>query len=75
MNFELNEMPRLVHLNILPLGSFSMFFGMDWLFIHRTKVELYENVIKYLDDDGERRILQGKNKPKLVRTITTMQVK
>ena len=49
--FELNGMPTLSHLNVLPLGSYSMFLGMDWLFTHRTKVDYYENSIECLDDD------------------------
>lgn len=55
--FELNGMPRSTHLNVLPLGSYSMLLGMDWLFIHKTKVDYYDKVIEFLDDDGERRIL------------------
>ena len=27
--FELNGMPRISHLNVLPLGSYSMMLGMD----------------------------------------------
>jgi len=52
-----------------------MILGMDWLFIHRTKVNYYENVIKCLDDDGEKRILQGKKKPTIMRMVIVMQTK
>jgi len=38
--FDLNGMPTATHLNVLPLGSYSMLLGMDWLYIHRTKVGL-----------------------------------
>jgi len=73
--FELNGMPTSAHLNVLPLGSYSMLLGMYWLFIHRTKVDNYDKSIKCLDDDGERRILQGKKNPTSVRMVTTMQSK
>ena len=56
------------HLNVFPLGSYSMLLGMDWLYIYRTKVDCY-------DDDGERIILQGKKKPMIVRMVASMQVK
>jgi len=52
-----------------------MLLGMDWLFIHMKKVDFYDKATKCLDDDGERRVLQGKKKPILMRTITTMQAK
>ena len=68
-------MPTSAHLNVLPLGSDSMIFGMDWMFTHRTKVDFYDKAIEFLDYDGERRTLQGKKKPTSVRMVTTMQAK
>ncbi len=62
-------MPTSSHLNVIPLGSYSMLLGMDWLFIHKTKVDFYDKAIECLDDDGERRILQEKKKPTSMRTI------
>jgi len=46
-----------MHLNVLPLRSYSMFLGMDWLYIHSTTVDFYDKSIECLDDDGEKRIL------------------
>jgi len=54
---ELNGMATSTHLNILPLGSYGFLLGIDWLFIHNTKVDLYDRAMECLDDDGERRIL------------------
>ena len=71
--FQLNNMPTSVHLNVLPLGSCSMLFSMDWLYIHRTKIDFYDRGIECLDDDEERRILQGKKKPTSVRIVTNLQ--
>ena len=52
-----------------------MLLGMDWLYLHRTKVYFYEKKIECLDDNGEQIILQGKKKAKSVRMVTTMQAK
>ena len=60
--FELNGMPIAVHLNIFPLGSYSMLLGIDGLYLHRTKVDCYDKAIECVDDNGEPRVLQGKNK-------------
>ena len=73
--YELNGMPTSVHLNLLSLGSYSMLLGMDWLYLHRTKVDCYDKAIECLADDRERIILQGKNKPTSVRMVTAMQAK
>ena len=68
-------MPKSTHLNVLLLGSYSMLLGMDWLYLHMTKVDCYETTIECLDDNGEQRILQGKKKATSVRMVTTMQAK
>ena len=51
--FQLNGMPTSTYLNVLPLGSYSMLWGMNWLYLHRTKVDFYEKSIECLDDNGE----------------------
>lgn len=48
--FELNGMPALAHLNVLPLGSYSMLLGMDWIHLHRTKVDFFDKAIECVDD-------------------------
>eukprot|EP00253_Pinus_taeda_P034511 PITA_34511 len=73
--FDLNGIPTLAHLNVLPLGSYIMLLGMHWLYIHRTKVDCYEKAIECVDDNGEPRVLQGKNKATSVRMVTNMQEK
>jgi len=55
--FELNGMSTSTHLNVLHLGSYNMMLGMDWLYIHMTKVDYYHKDIERINDDGERRIL------------------
>ena len=50
---ELNGIPTSAYLNVLPLGSSNMLMGMDWLYLHKTKVDCYDKVIECLDDNGE----------------------
>eukprot|EP00253_Pinus_taeda_P022505 PITA_22505 len=68
-------MPTSAHLNVLPLGSYNMFLGMDWLYLHRNKVDCYEKTIECLDDNGEQRVLWGKKKETSFRVVTAMQDK
>ena len=70
--FYLNGMPTATHLNVLPLGSYSMFLGMDWLYLHIRKVDCYDKAIECLDDNGEQIFLWGKKKATSVRMVTTM---
>ena len=62
------------HLNVFPLGSYSMILGMYWLYLHRAKVDCYDEAIECLDDNGEQRILQGKKKLTSVSMITIMRL-
>jgi len=55
--FELNAMVVVAHLKVLPLGSYSMILGIDWLYLHRTKVDFFNKAIECLDDNGEGRVL------------------
>jgi len=66
-------MPTLTHLNVLLLGSYNMLMGMDWLYLHRTKVDCYDKAIECVDDNGEPRVLQGKKKATSVMMVKTMK--
>lgn len=68
-------MPTVAHLNVLPLGSYSMLSGMDSLYLRRTKVDYFDKAIECVDDSGEKRTLQGKKNPTSMRMVTVMQVK
>jgi len=52
-----------------------MILGMDWLYLHKTKVYCYDKAIKCMDDNGENRILQQKKKPTSIRMIIAMHAK
>jgi len=61
------------HLNVLPLGSYSMLLGMVLLCLHRNKLYCYDKAIETLDDSGEPRVLQGKKKATSIRMVTIAQ--
>lgn len=52
-----------------------MLFGMDWLYLHKTKVDCYDKSIECVDENGEPRVLQGKKTSTSVRMVTPMQAK
>ena len=75
LTFDLNGIPTTTHLKVFPLGSYGMILGMDWLYLHINKVDCCDKAIACVDDSGEKRTLQGKKKPTLVRMVTTMHTK
>lgn len=72
---KLNGMLTVANLNVLPLGEYSILLGMDWMYLHQTKVYFFDNTIEFLDEVGEHRLLHGKLKPTLVRLISVVQSK
>jgi hypothetical protein len=50
-------------LNILPLGSYDMIIGMDWLEQHKEILNFYTNMLSYKDDSNTTRTTQCILKP------------
>lgn len=72
---EIYGMSTIVNLNVLPLEAYNILLGMDWLYVHQTKVHCYEKAIECLNETGERTMLQEKRKPTAMRQILAMQTK
>ena len=48
-----------VDLNVLPLGSYDVLIGMDWLEAHRAKLDCYNKTFECLDEDGKLKVVKG----------------
>eukprot|EP00253_Pinus_taeda_P010862 PITA_10862 len=66
--------PIVADLNVLPLGSYDILIGMDWLEKHWSLVNCKTKTIYYKDDHGEQQELQGIKHPVQIRPITTSQL-
>jgi hypothetical protein len=62
-------------LNLLPLGSYDMLLGMDWLATHKEKLKFYAKNLESKDEEGNIRILQGIQKPDSMRKISMLKPK
>ena len=71
---EISEHQLAVDLNILPLGSYGVILGMDWLEKHWTLVDCKEKIKYYRMQDGNRKEIQGIKKPLQLRPITASQM-
>ena len=61
-----------VDLNVLPLGSYDILIGMDWLEVHRVELDYYRNNFECMDEEGKPRVVRGIPKVIFVRHISAM---
>ena len=55
----MNELITCVHMNVLPLGSYDVLIGMDWLEAHRMKLDCYNKTFEFIDEEGNPVIVKG----------------
>ena len=46
------------NLNILPLGSYDILIGMDWLEAHKVKLDCYKR-FECINEEGKPRVIRG----------------
>jgi hypothetical protein len=54
-------------LNILPLGSYDLLIGMDWIATYKSKMDCYHKTLECVSEEGRRITIQGIQKPVSVR--------
>ena len=64
-----------INLNLLPLGSYDIIIGMNWLAKHKAILNCFDNVYTFLAEDKIVRKVRGVIKPVSLRQISTMQLK
>ena len=57
--FEMNGIFTKEHLNVLPLGSCDSLIGIDWIEIHRVKLDSYNNTFEWINEEGNPRTIKG----------------
>ena len=55
----MNGLVTCVDLNVLPLGSYDVLIGMDWLEAHRVNIDCYNKTFQFLDEEGNLRVVRG----------------
>ena len=64
-----------VDLNVLPLGSYDVLIGMDWLEAHKVNLDCYNKTFECMDEEGNPIVVKGIPKVISVRQVSTMQLK
>ena len=72
---DLNGLKTIADLNILPLGSYHVLVGMDWLEPHRVILDCYGKTITCLTDKEQQVEVKGIPRPVSLRKITALQLK
>ena len=49
----MDEFETSVKLNVLPLGSYDMLIGMDWLEQHRVVLKCFDKTFTCINNNGE----------------------
>eukprot|EP00253_Pinus_taeda_P014098 PITA_14098 len=73
-SFTIAGQPVTTDLNVLPLGSYDILIGMDWLEKHWSLVDCKTKVIYFKDSLGNKKEMQGIKRPVQVRPITANQL-
>eukprot|EP00253_Pinus_taeda_P002532 PITA_02532 len=73
-SFIIADQPVTADLNVLPLRSYDILIGMDWLEKHWSLVDCKTKIIYYRDQQGNRKELQGIKQLVQVRPITANQL-
>ena len=71
----MNGLETYVDMNVLPLGSYDILIGMDWLEAHRVNIHCYSKTFECLDEEGNLRVVKGIPKVISIRNISAMQLK
>jgi hypothetical protein len=71
----LGSFPTQETLNLLPLGSYDLLIGMDWLATHKARLDCYHKTLESVSKDGKKITLQGIRKPVSVRQISSLQMR
>ena len=72
---NMNGMVTKVELNILPLVSYGILMGMDWLESHKVVINCVDKSFTCVDDEGKDWMVKGIPKPISMRQISTTQLK
>ena len=68
----MNGLQTRVDLNILPLGSYDLLIGMDWLEKHRVILNFYDKTFSCLDDKGNSIVVKGIPMKVTIREISAL---
>ena len=71
----MDQFENFVKLNVLPLGSYDILIGMDWLEQHRVVLNCFDKTFNCINNDGKLISVKGIPRKTTVRQISALQLK
>ena len=71
----MDQFETVVKLNVLPLGSYDLLIGMDWLEQHRLILNCYDKTFMCINNDGKPISVKGIPRKTTIRHTSTLQLK
>ena len=72
---KMDQFETSVKLSVLPLGSYDMLIGMDWLEQHRVVLKYFDKTFTCINNDGEKINVKGIPRKIAIRQISALQLK
>ena len=70
----MNQFETSVKLNVLPLGSYDVLIGMDWLEHHQVVLNCFDKTFTYLNNEGEMVTVKGIPRKKTIIQIYSLRL-
>jgi len=71
----MDQFETFVKLNVMPLGSYNILIGMDWLEQHRVVLNCFDKTFTCMNNDGKLISVKGIPRKTIVRQISALQLK
>ena len=71
----MNDFIARADLKILPLGSYDLLIGMDWIEEHKVVLNYFDKTFTCTDDGGNNLKVKGIPKKVTIRKTSTLQIK
>ena len=71
----MDQFETLAKINVLPLGSYDVLIGMDWLEHHRVVLNFFDKTFTCINSDGKLINVKGIPRKRVVRQIYALQLK
>ena len=60
---------------VMILGSYDVVIGMDWLEMHEAILNCKTKRLSLVDDEGQRRMIVGRNQGVSLRFVSSLQLR
>jgi hypothetical protein len=74
-SISLNDMNTSIDINIIPLGSYDIMIGMNWLDKHHAILDFHNKNFTCLDGNGKQSTVEGVPRPISIREILALRLK